>query len=273
MSCSIVQQLNASTAYIKSGGFASRCTLTLLIAWFCAVADLVQAAPPENWDVMRVFIRDSPDQISHLVTRHYATVLLDDLSRELAEQDNLRKLAALQAPVLQEALYVARLEGELIVSDQSRWQLSDNELSQPLELGNISLALRGARGLTSDQSQLLDRVQFTATGAVELQPLATIRESWFGFSASSQSIENQHLFRFQIPVALSAKLLVATAANVELSSPKLVVQKLASPLAELPEDWPEGALQSTSGPTQWWLVHLSGVSRFELLANQQSDAS
>jgi len=244
-----------------------------MYAWLCMVVGPLPAAPPQNWEVMRVFIRDQPDQISHLVTRHYKTVLLDDLSRQLAEQANLRKIAALQAPALQEALYVARLEGELIVSDQSRWQLNVNELTQPLELGNISLALRGARGLVSGQSQLLDRVQFTATGAVELQPLPMTQESWFGFSASGQSTANQQLFKFQIPTAPRAKLLLATAANVALSSPTVVVQKITSPQTELPKDWTEGSLRPTSGAPQWWLVHLSGVSRFELLASQRADAN
>lgn len=259
--------------FITSNSFAKCCSLACMFAWLCLAVGPLFAAPPQNWEVMRVFIRDQPDQINRLVTRHYKTVLLDDLSRDLAEQDNLRKIAALQAPALQEALYVARLEGELIVSDQSRWQLNVDELTQPLELGNISLALRAARGLTSGQSQLLDRVQFTATGAVELQPSPLIHESWFGFSSSGQSSANQQLFRFQIPTATSAKLLVATAASVELSSPTLVVQKLASPLAELPKDWPEGSLQSSSGAPQWWLVHLSGVSRFELLSSQRADTN
>ncbi|MEZ6152309.1 MAG: hypothetical protein R3C09_19590 [Pirellulaceae bacterium] len=263
--------VHRSAVHIR--GLLERFTLVCLFAWLCMVVGPLPAAPPQNWEVMRVFIRDQPDQISQLVTRHYKTVLLDDLSRQLAEQDNLRKIAALQAPALQEALYVARLEGELIVSDQSRWQLNVNELAQPLELGNISLALRGARGLVSGQSQLLDRVQFTATGAVELQPLPMIQESWFGFSASGQSSANQQLFRFLIPAAPSAKLLLATAASVELSSPTLVVQKIATPQAELPKDWPEGSLQSTSGAPQWWLVHLSGVSRFELVASQRADSN
>ena len=234
------------------------------------------AAPPENWEVMRVFVRDQPDQISRLVTRHYATVLLDDLSRELSEHDSLRKLATLQAPTLHESLYVARLEGEQIVSDQSRWTVEGNPQTQPLELGKISLALRTPRGLDNSRSLLLDRVQFTASGGVELRPSTTNATYWFGFLASGQSSSGsagtQRLFRFQLPPAPSAKLLIATSESVELHSPSVVVQKLAGLREELPEDWPDSAVAPAAAASQWWLVHLSGVSEFELLAKQRSSS-
>ncbi len=253
-----------------------------LSCWLCCFAAVTLgggaalAAPPENWEVMRVFVRDQPDQISRLVTRHYATVLLDDLARELSEHDSLRKLATLQAPALQESLYVARLEGEQIVSDQSRWTVEGNTQTQPLELGRISLALRTPRGLDASRALLLDRVQFTAAGGVELRPSTTNTTYWFGFLASAQSSSGsaatQRRFRFQVPPAPTAKLLIATADNIELQSNSVVVQKLAGLREELPEDWPDNAAAPAGGASQWWLVHLSGVSEFELLAKQQSGA-
>ena len=254
----------------------------LVFCWLCSFGlcllgeSPAMAAPPENWEVMRVFVRDQPDQISRLVTRHYATVLLDDLARELSEHDSVRKLATLQTPTLHEALYVARLEGEQIVSDQSRWTVVGNPQAQPLELGNISLALRTMRGEDNSRSLLLDRVQFTASGGVELRPSAANNTYWFGFSASGQSSSGstgtKRRFQLQIPLAPSAKLLIATSSNIELSSPSVVVQKLAGVHGELPEDWPGSAPASSTGPSQWWLVHLSGVSQFELQANEISSA-
>ena len=266
----MVKSLPSKLAASKSAAMGIAVAAGWVVVWLLAMSPLpAQATPPGNWEVMRVFVRDSPEQISRLVTRHYATVLLVDLARELAENDNLRKVSALETAALQDAIYVARLEGEMIVSDQSLWRVSGNAQAGSLELGKLSLALRAARGLLAEQNQLLDRAQFTVEGAIELPQLDAISEHWFGFSAGGRRAENLRRFAFQMPPATHAQLLLATPSSVVLSSNELVVEKLGSPTDVLPPEWPSLTLQDSNAGTQWWLVHLSGISRFELIAEDQ----
>lgn len=247
------------------------CAIGCLLAWTLGSGPpTVIAAPPENWEVMRVFVRDSPDQISRLVTRHYATVLLDDLARELAEHDNLRKVNALDNAALQDATYVARLEGEMIVSDQSRWQVIGAPQLEPLELGKTTLALRAARGLPSDRSQLLDQALFTAEGSVEVPQSQEVSEHWFGFSVTGLRTDYLRQFSFDLPAAPSARLLLATPNNIALRSPTVVVEKLSSPANLLPAEWPSLTSQTPNVGTQWWVIHLAGVSNFELVVDDQT---
>ncbi len=224
------------------------------------------AAPPREWEVIRVFIRDEPDQIERLVTPAYATVLIDDLSRELIEEEQSRKQSSLDSLALEEAIYLARLDGDFITSDRSRWMLRGKRTAQPLELGNISMAIRAARGISPDNVQLTERTQYTPAGVVELNHRDGINDYWFGFSAMSTRQGNQRRFRFQVPPAATGKLLLSVPKTIELSSPTVVVERIASATAFLPKDWPADPSQTSSTVSQWWLVHLAGVDAFDLFA-------
>ncbi len=259
--------------------------MRLLGLWFLtmlhAPSSFAWATPPNNWEVMRVFVRDDPEQISRIVTRHYATVLLVDLARELAEHNASRKVSLLKTPVLEEAIYIARLEGDLIISDQSRWKLSGPQRPQPMDLGTLSLALRTPRGIAPGGLQLADHALFSPSGGIELPIPVDQAPYWFGFSVSSQLRESERVFTFGVPPAVTGKLLLSTPTSVELSSPTLVIEKVTSLGDQLPNNWTgtsvsgtsvSGTSVASSGSTgQWWLVHLGGVSQVELLANQKGD--
>ena len=126
------------------------------------------AAPPNKWEVLRVFIQDDTEQVNKLVTGSYKNVKLADLERDLAEHDNLRKVLPLRTAALEDATYVARLEGESIISDQSRWKLFGTESAQAVELGNVSLALRTARYIAPSSLQLTDFALYSPNGLIEL---------------------------------------------------------------------------------------------------------
>ncbi len=222
---------------------------------------------------MRVFIRDDPDQISRLVTPKYATVLIEDLARDLAEHHALQKASLLGSPRLEEAIYVARLEGNVIVSDHSRWKLRGLPSTQPLELGSLSLALRSARGVLPNSSQLVDNLFFTASGALELTLPSGNADHWFGFTTNSVERSSIRSFQFRVPLAIRGTMLLAAPANMELSSPTVVVEKIAAPTTCLPQDWSVASTPSAGPGTNWWRIHLSGVSTFELNADQRRDTS
>ncbi len=266
------------TRTVDGAALSFELQVTLLALLLSVFQSITCAAPPEttqrDWEVLRVFIRDEPAQLDRLVTPSYATVLLDDLARELSEEEELRKTSSLDLATLEEAIYLSRVEGDFIVSDQSQWKPSRMSSKQPIELGNTSLAIRSARNISADKLPLANRLQFTTSGQVELNHLIDDGEYWFGFSAKSIRQGATRNFSFQIPPATKAKMLLAAPLSVEISSPSVVVERIVAPLSQLPENWPtESALQATAAVSQWWLVHLSGVSRFELHVDQKSERS
>ncbi|MCA9133804.1 MAG: hypothetical protein KDA45_11645, partial [Planctomycetales bacterium] len=231
-----------------------------------------QAAPPHGWEVLRVFIWDEPDQLNRLVTRQYTPVLIEELERQLAEENELRKESLLESPMLDEALYVARLDGEFLVSEQSRWKLSGKSASQPFSLGNVSISLRPAR-VAAEEPQLLDHVQFSPNGALELLLPGGKLKRWFGFSLHSAQRAQQRSFRLRLPAAASGKMLISAPASVELSSRQVVVEKVETPTSLLPGDWTVGSLPSAGTASQWWHVNISGVSNFELTMQRPAAAN
>lgn len=228
------------------------------------------ATPPYNWEVLRVFIEDDTEQVNKLVTGNYKNIRLDDLEEALAKHNNLRKALPLREVALEDAIYVARLDGESILSDQSRWKLTGVDTAQPLVLENISLPLRAARYIAPSSKQLTEFAVYSPGGDIELPTAAEGSDYWFGFSIHSQEQKTGRVFTFRIPPAVTAKLLLATPPSIELSSPTLVVEKVLSLASQLPGDWSSTTPQVGSG-SQWWLVHLSGVSQFELSAKQSSE--
>lgn len=244
-------------------------TIFLSVGW----AALVNAAPPANWEVMRVFIPDDQDQLDRLVTRSYSPILIEELAQQLAKESELRRESLLESPSLDEATYIARLEDELLISEHSRWKLSGKTVSQPFAMGQLSIALRPIRGILPDAPQLMDHALFTPTGALELVLPGEPVERWFGFTASAVRQGPRRKFQFRLPPAPTASLLVAAPAAAKLTSNTIVVEPIASPTGHLPGDWTVAPSNLGGAASQWWLINLSGVSEFDLTVEQQASES
>lgn len=241
--------------------------------WLCAVLPLAWSAstnawsaPPE-WEVMRIYIPSEPDQLSRIVTRDYRPILLEELSTELAEEEQRRKQSRFADAGLAEATYVARIDGEYLISERSRWRLIGEP--QTLGLGRVSVALRNARGTGASQPQLLDDAGFSPQGHLEVALHSESQDRWFGFSASSISESSSRRFGLTLPPATSARMLIATPASMRLGSNSVVVDAIDAPTDHLPEDWEIDASLAANSTLQWWHVRLSGVSQFDLSLDQQ----
>lgn len=89
---------------------------------------------------------------------------------------------------------------------------------------------------------------YSPAGVIDL-PLATEEKTfWFGFSVHSDEQALGRAFNIQIPPAITAKLLLAAPATVDLSSPTLVVEKIPSLASHLPGDWPNTMPPWAAGP-------------------------
>lgn len=243
--------------------------LGAMIAWLAiwgpvdVCAQDVSQRTPEQWDVMRVFIPAS--QTRDLVRGDYDLVEIKDLERQLEVARAKKKAAWRQIPSLQEAVYVARLERDLIVSEQSRWLFHGRTVHRPFDLGKVSIATHKARLAQPSNDQLLDHQLVSPDGHIFLELEGGTTERWFGFSISPNEAD-ERTFSFQLPTATSARMLVATNLLTELHSDEVVVEHIETPGEVLPATWQTSSAISLGGNVgrQWWLVHLSGVSEFNL---------
>ena len=141
-----------------------------------------------------------------------------------------------------------------------------------INFGKLSFAVTRARGLSREFNQLVEQIRMSPTGDVAVD-VAEEKSFWFGFQAQMSSTQD---FQFRIPIANQAFLLLSTLDSVNLSSPEVIVEPVASPLSYLPENWPDTsnlARSSISASRQWWLIHLGGVEQFSLKVSENELAS
>ncbi len=241
-----------------------RILCVLLIYVYGGQSAMVRAAPPQDWEVMGIFF--PADQQRQVVPRFYMPIELEDLDTKLAQESQRRQEAMLNTPTLAEAIYIARLDGELLSSDQSVWRFARIPQPQTFRLGRVSIALRDAYGLSSEREQLLDRLRFDSQGALELDVSDMNSECWFGFQVSAQRDSDGKLFELRLPAATVGKMLVQTPQHVGLSSPDVAVEPIEDYTTQIPSSWPAGRENTRPlGPSsRWWLVSLSGKSSFRL---------
>ncbi len=238
----------------------------LLLVWNVALA---AAAPPRRWEVMRIYIPADPDQTSQLVPSDYTPIEIEELASELSAEAKRRKESLLAAPSLDEAIYVARLDGDMLVSDQSVWKLNSNNSRQPLQVGQVSVALRDAYDVPVGGEQLSEHQRFAPNGDIELILPDGDVERWFGFSVGSQRRASRQVFDLHLPAAPLARMLIAAPPAANISSGDVVVERIQDAAEFLPEGWLANSTSSDSA-RQWWLVHLSGRANFELMVESRS---
>lgn len=237
----------------------------------------LQAAPPTDWEVMAIFIPAAPDQQRQFIPRIYVPIEIEDLEARLAQEQTRRREALFNATTLSEAVYLARIDGELLISDLSRWKFVGPNTAQSINLGNVSVALRDAVGVEPSRLEQLSTYQrFDTAGGIELSFQETSAERWFGFTKNARKTELGARFDMQLPAAALAKLIVSVPNNYLLRSDEVVVGPISELSGSLPLDWPTPLREParlTSG-RQWWEVNISGRNSFTLdLIPTQENAS
>ncbi len=244
-----------------------RAMLVLMVAVAVRGGARLQAAPPSDWEVMAVFIPAAPDQQRQFIPRIYVPMEIEDLESRLAQEQTRRREALFNATTLSEAIYVARIDSELLISDLSRWKFTGPSSTQSIELGPVSVALRDAVGFDTQRLEQLSTYQrFDAAGSIELTFKEALAERWFGFTKSAGKTEMGARFDLQLPAAALAKLIVSVPDSYSLRSDDVVVEPLPELDRGLPPDWPKPLREVpklTSG-RQWWCVNISGRRKFTL---------
>lgn len=245
------------------------------LAWlhsFCVIVSLcsfyvgstfgfksTQAAPPDRWEVMRIYVRD--DEVGELVPRDYSPVEIKDLDEALRRERLRRSQSLFDSASIASATYVARFDGKNLVSSASRWQMATQRKRDSLKF-NTSLALRSTLSLPGEDQSLIPKLRFGLDGDTTLLGFEDESVFWFGFSAAPVRIEgNSSIFDLKLAPATLSRMLLAVPRGLNISSAEVVAEKIVDPQTYLPDDWP----QSLDATTQeYYLIYLSGKNRVQL---------
>lgn len=274
-----MQRLGTSLLFL----FLNKLPLGLLV--FFGQLAWTQTNTSENWDVVIVPVRE--EEQTYQIPNDHWPIEISELRQRLDRAFNERSRRQLNPPQLAEAIYVASIQRDGLISERSRWQFHCEECAGELVVGHVSCALTDARNLPEGGKQLSLGLQFRTDGTVQLRPdaMQSPGESeftgWFGFQSHPVQIAGGDRFDLELPPALQGRMLIATEPTLTLRSPQVVVQAIDSPLEHLPEDWgtnvppsvaagDRASITSSSpalgGKVKWWLVQLSGVSNFTLIS-------
>ncbi len=223
----------------------------------------------DDWEIGKVYVpEDNPEIFNAFIPRDFWPIELKELNEklELHQQQMLKQ--ELNPVVLESAIYVATVNRELILSDNSYWKFSGFSSSGLVRVGRVSFALRDAKGNRAEQPQLSSVNRFDAEGLIEVESSNLENPLWFGFQLAPEVEEKRRLFSFELPRAKLGSMLISADSNLVLSSEQVVVEPIANPKDVLGDRWPQ-SLEPRLQPRQtWWHVHLSGVTKFELAISE-----
>jgi hypothetical protein len=195
--------------------------------------------------------------------------LVELLNNALPSEDDSHSF---DSPHLSEAVYVARLVGQDLVSNSSRWTLNFQNTGSNGSVWKIpetSIAwrpLRMARKSETQPEDFSNAIRFRPNGIAEL-PLMKKGYAWIGWSARGEWNDNRSQIRFSLtlPAAVQSRLLIDLPPGWSISSSENVVTKLKNIVGSIPSDWPiEFSRDYSSG--NGWIVYLpvSGISTFTI---------
>jgi hypothetical protein len=211
--------------------------------------------PPRNWQVLRLYVPE--EQVDAVVTPDYLAIQLNDLQRLLAEEAQRRRQLADQPVGLDQAIYIARLEGQHLRSQASRWEVT-MPASGVLDLARPSFAIEDQPVAGFEQSGLSSALRTTRDGQMQLMGPPQRRQWWFAFSARAQVLHSQRSdFNLALPRAALGLLLVAVPDDVTLTG-DVPVARADTLDGLLPEDWPREATPGLPTGHHWHAVLLSG---------------
>ena len=214
----------------------------------------------DDWQVLRIFVPE--EEVGALVPNDYNPVELEDLAGALS-REAIRRSQLQSSPHIADALYIVRCSAENLASDQSRWSIKTPFSNASLKLEETSVALRNAGSTPADDKPLLPSLRFSTDGTATLSKILGDTNYWFGLSATpTDRSGKQAIYDLRLPVATMARMLISSPASINITSPDVIVTQVTNPRETLPENWP--SLTIAEGQ-QWFLIHLSGKSRFRLI--------
>ncbi len=233
--------------------------IALLFVWS---KQLFAQADRGEWDVGRVYIPTENQE--SFIPNDFWPIELRELNDKLAQHEAQVLQQRVNPLILDRAVYLASINRDLIVSENSYWKFSGYHSGSQIRVGNVSFALRDAKGNLADQRQLSSVHRFDVDGTIDLETTSIEAPFWFGFQAAPTIEDSRRIFDFDLPRAKLAVMLISAESGLQLSSNQVVVEPVANPRPYLGENWPL-AIEPRLQPRQtWWVAHIAGVDKFTI---------
>jgi hypothetical protein len=239
--------------------------LTLLLIGLMASNSLLAQTPASgnSWEVMRIFVAER--DIGSMVPRDYSPVLMETFTKDLQRESERRRQAELDAPHIEDALYVVRLQNGSLVSDNSKWSIQSNRPNASFSLEGCTLSLRAPVIQNADQQSLISSLRFSSDGSASIAGIKGNSDFWFGFSAApTRQVVNQSTFQLSLPKSTISRMILSVPDNVQVSSTDVNVRRIEGPMPFVPDGWPSST--STPPGSHWYFLNLSGLGKFSLTA-------
>ena len=241
-----------------------------LLMWFLfsivgtvgVVGQAQEAAP----SFRRIFVPE--EQLPRLGLDRFLPIRTSELLARL-EQDAGPASTTEDAPRLVDAFMTARLVGNDLVSDCSRWRFESND-EAPREYllpGEIAMQPMAASWIPEDGIDAIGQLTLTPGGTRRLR-IDRSGDYWWGWSLRSQpspSYRKELSFRLSTPSSPRTRLILKLPASWTVESDQAVVQRVEEERDPLPAKWPSQDRDRRSSNSTWWQLDFSGVEELGLV--------
>ncbi len=205
-------------------------------------------------------------QAAELIPQQFRPIDVQTLDQKL-QSHKANSGATSDTPQIVRAVYVARIEGEHLVSNNSYFEIAyDGSSPARLALSTLGVALAAP----SDNGSLNGPgIVSDANGNCSILVSKDSRVS-FGWSAAGSASERGLQFDLQLPLAGQAKLLIEVPQTRELVAMDGVSQPLPSPPLEASGN---AATNNASEKSRWYSIEAGGLSRVRLRVSEPVQAS
>jgi hypothetical protein len=214
----------------------------------------------------RIFVPE--EQLPKLGLDRFLPIRTSELSARLEQAPGLASKPK-DAPRLVDALMTARLVGNDLVSDCSRWTFEWNEEAPRDYLlpGAIAMQPMAASWIPDDGIDAIGQLTLTPEGTRRLR-IDRSGDYWWGWSLRSQpssSFRKELSFRLRTPSSPRTRLILKLPASWTVESAQAVVQRVEEERDPLPAKWPSQDRDRRSSNTTWWQLDFSGVEELGLV--------
>lgn len=250
---------------IHQGSFLNRLLMWFLVAFLGTVAVVGQAQEAAP-GFRRIFVPE--EQLPRLGLDRFLPIRTSELLARL-EQAPGPATTPEDAPRLVDAFMTARLVGNDLVSDCSRWRFEWNDEAprEYLLQGDIAMQSMAASWIPDDGIDAIGQLTLTPEGTRRLR-IDRSGDYWWGWSLRSQpssSYRKELSFRLRTPSSPRTRLILKLPASWTVESDRAVVQRVAEERDPLPAQWPSQDRDRRSSNATWWQLDFSGVEELGLV--------
>jgi hypothetical protein len=198
-------------------------------------------------------------QAAELLPPSFRPIDVAELDKQLQRIDG-GVISPVDAPQLIRSVYVATLDRDRLISNQSYWDVSyGGREPARLSMGNLGFAIKVDNNDFASPSSGKIVSDLNGEASVVVPGDARIPFAW---TASGKSIERGFSFDLKIPVSVQTRLLIEVPRDLEVQAIDGVGRSLPSPP---PEAGNTGSAASLSGsPKSWYSIDAGGLARVRL---------